>query len=173
MPPVNRVFFQRHKYLFILFILFISGSLYFKNHPYYRIWNAPDATLITIRGEKIRLQALRGKPVLITFWATDCPSCIKEVNDFIDLYQQFHHQGLEIIAIAMVYDPPSHVVAMTKMKHIPYPVVLDLRGELAQVFKQVTLTPTTFLINPQGQIILQKIGLFNLKDMKTTLQQFF
>jgi peroxiredoxin len=98
---------------------------------------APDSTFTTITGKKITLQQLRGKPVLVTFWATDCPSCIKEIPYLINFYRQYHDLELEIIAIAMNYDPPSRVVAMTQAKQIPYDVVLDLKSEHAQAFGPV------------------------------------
>src|SRR5512137_1942547 len=64
----------------------------------------PNVTFSTITGKKINLKELSGKPVIVTFWATDCPACIKEIPDLIDLYKQYHKQGLEIIAVAMYYD---------------------------------------------------------------------
>ena len=136
-----------------------------------RILPAPDATFMTIHGEKIALKNLRGKLVIVTFWATDCPSCVQEVSDFTDLYQQFHKKGLEIIAVAMYYDPPNHVLEMSKAKQIPYPVALDLRAEHALAFGKIEFTPTTFLINPAGQIVLRKIGRFEMEEMKQRLQQ--
>ncbi|MCK5121992.1 MAG: TlpA family protein disulfide reductase, partial [Methylococcales bacterium] len=97
---------------------------------------APAASFTSITGKKIELAQLQGKPVIITFWATDCPGCIKEIPHLIELYQQFHPKGLEIIAVAMYYDPPSHVVAMTKAKQLPYHVALDLKAEHANAFGQ-------------------------------------
>ncbi|MEF3074866.1 TlpA disulfide reductase family protein [Methylobacter sp. Wu1] len=131
---------------------------------------APDATFTTITGKKIALNALRGKPVLVTFWATDCPGCMEEIPHLVDLYKNFHAQGLEIIAVAMYYDPPNHVVTMTKDKSLPYDVALDLQAEHAQAFGDVRLTPTTFLITPDGSIALQKIGAFDPDDMKTRIE---
>ncbi|MGZ4970290.1 MAG: TlpA disulfide reductase family protein, partial [Methylobacter sp.] len=83
------------------------------------ITSAPDVTFTTLTGQKIVLKDLRGKPTIVTFWATDCPSCIEEIPDLIDLYSQYHASGLEMIAVAMYYDPPSHVVDMTKAKQLP------------------------------------------------------
>lgn len=71
---------------------------------------------------------LHGKPLIITFWATSCPSCVKEIPHLIALYEQYHPQGIEIIAIAMTYDPPNRVVSMTQEKKLPYHVVLDIKG---------------------------------------------
>jgi peroxiredoxin len=113
---------------------------------------APDATFTTITGKKIALKDLRGKPVIVTFWATDCPGCIKEIPDLIDFYTQYHKQGLEIIAVAMYYDPPNHVITLTEDLQLPYHVALDLNAEHAHTFGDVQLIPSTFLISPDGLI---------------------
>lgn len=133
---------------------------------------APDVAFTSITGEKIALSDWRGKPVIVTFWATDCPACIKEVPHLIELHQNYHDQGLEIIAVAMFYDPPNHVVEMTRAKQIPYTVALDLRAEHARAFGDVRLTPTTFLIKPDGTIALHKTGEFDLADMKQRIESF-
>jgi peroxiredoxin len=132
----------------------------------------PETTFSTITGKKITLRELRGKPVIVTFWATDCASCMKEIPQLIALYQQYHQQGLEIIAVAMAYDPPNHVLDMAKAQQLPYHVTLDMQAENAHVFGDVSLTPTTFLIAPDGTIVLQKTGLFDLINMKTQLSNF-
>jgi thiol-disulfide isomerase/thioredoxin len=133
---------------------------------------APETTFSTITGKKIALSELRGKPVIVTFWATDCASCIKEIPQLIALYQQYHEQGLEIIAVAMAYDPPNHVLELSHAQQLPYDVALDLQSENAHAFGDVSLTPTTFLIAPDGAIALQKTGLFDLTEMKTQLSNF-
>ena len=131
--------------------------------------SAPDVTLITLSDQKIALKALRGKPVIVTFWATDCPACIDEIPDLINLYNQYHPLGLEMIAVNMYYDPPNHVVDMTKAKQLPYPVALDLTAEFSQAFGGIIFTPTTFLIAPDGTVVKKEIGLFDLATMKNTI----
>ena len=131
---------------------------------------APDVTFTTITGKKIALKKLRGKPVIITFWATDCPGCIKEIPDLIDLHRQYHKQGLEIIAVAMYYDPPNHVIALTEDLKLPYHVALDLAAEHARAFGDVQLIPSTFLINPDGSFALKKTGAFDPAEIKTHIQ---
>lgn len=133
---------------------------------------APHVVFTRINGDKIELKKLRGKPVIVTFWATDCASCIQEVPHLIELYQQFHPQGLEIIAVAMAYDPPSHVVSMTKAKQIPYPVALDIKGNHAHAFGNVRLTPTSFLISPTGAIVMKKTGLLDITDIQHRIKSF-
>ena len=134
--------------------------------------HVPEVTFTTITGQKIALNALRGKPVIVTFWATDCPGCITEIPLLIDLYSQYHQQGLEIIAVAMHYDPPNHVIAMTQDQQLPYPVALDLTGEHAHAFGDVQLIPSTFLITPDGLIVLKKIGILNPTEIKTLIEPF-
>jgi len=131
---------------------------------------APDVTFTSITGKKIVLKNLQGKIVIINFWATDCKSCLKEVPHLIEIYNNYHSQGLEIISVSMYYDLPNHVVAMRKNKKIPYDLALDLRAAHAKAFGNVQLTPTTFLINPQGQIILKKTGLFDIVVMEQHIQ---
>jgi len=131
---------------------------------------APDVTFTTITGKKIALKDLRGKPVIITFWATDCRGCIKEIPHLIDLYTQYHKQGLEIIAVAMYYDPPNHVVILTEDRQLPYNVALDLQAEHAHAFGDVQLIPSTFLISPDGLITLKKTGAFDPAEMKTHIE---
>ncbi len=133
---------------------------------------APDATFTTITGQTVALKALRGKPVIVTFWATDCPACIKEIPHLLALYQRHHARGLEIIAVAMYYDPPSHVVAMTQAKQLPYLVALDLNARHAQAFGGVMLTPSTFLISPEGSIVFNKTGAFDFADMQQQIEHF-
>jgi peroxiredoxin len=131
---------------------------------------APDVTFTTITGKKIVLKDLRSKPVIVTFWATDCPGCIKEIPDLLDIYTQYHKQGLEIIAVAMYYDPPNHVVTLTGDQHLPYHVALDLKAEHAHAFGDVQLIPSTFLISPDGLIDLKKTGAFDPVEMKTRIE---
>jgi thiol-disulfide isomerase/thioredoxin len=113
---------------------------------------------ILTTGQRIELAKLRGRPVLVVFWATSCPGCIKEMPHLIELYKELNPKGLEIVGIAMNYDRPDQVLEMQKSKQIPYPIVWDGKSELSTAFGKVQLTPTSFLINPDGQIVSQTIG---------------
>jgi thiol-disulfide isomerase/thioredoxin len=124
-----------------------------------------NSVFTNLSGKKIALAQLQGKVVIVTFWATDCPNCIKEIPHLQSLYDNYHNKGLEIIAIAMFYDPPSRVVAMTQAKRINYDVALDFTAQHAKEFGQVQLTPTTFLIDPRGQIIFKKVGALDFTEI--------
>ena len=119
---------------------------------------APDITLSTIRGEKISLSRLRGQPVLVNFWATSCPGCIKEMPHLVELYNELAPKGFEVIGVAMSYDPPNQVIALADGRKLPYPIALDIQGDAARAFGNVRLTPSSFLIAPDGRVVHQKIG---------------
>ncbi len=150
----------------------ISIAIAVNLYQHYSTQSAPNVSFSTLTGEKIALQSLQGKPVLISFWASDCPECLKEIPVFIELYKQYHSKGLEIIAVAMPYDPPNHVIAVTKEQQLPYPIALDLEAEVTHAFSNVQVTPTTFLVNPAGIIDLKIIGKFDLNELKTHIETF-
>ena len=152
--------------LFFCLLLIVSAVYYWLSPS---ISTAPNVVFKTIKGEIISLTALQGKPVIVTFWATDCISCIKEIPDLIKLHQQFSPQGLTIIAVAMNYDPPNHVLTTATEKQLPYAVALDLTAELSQAFGNVQFTPTTFLIDKTGAIVMKKIGLISLPTLQKWL----
>jgi peroxiredoxin len=119
---------------------------------------APQATFPTLGGERVALDSLRGKVVLVNFWATSCSGCIKEMPNLVKTWQKYHSQGLETIAVAMSYDPPEYVRQFAEKNGLPFTVALDPDGAVAQAFGNVRVTPTTFVIDRQGQIIQQYVG---------------
>ncbi len=131
---------------------------------------APNIALQTITGKQLDLQNLRGRPVLINFWATSCPGCVKEMPELAALYRDLSPKGLEIIGVAMSYDPPDQVMEMSKERKIPYPIALDLKGQAAQAFGGVQLTPTSFLIAPDGRIVKQKIGEVDIDALRRQIE---
>jgi peroxiredoxin len=126
----------------------------------------PDITFATIDGRKLSTTKLRGQPVLVNFWATTCPGCIKEMPHLAELYDELSPQGFEIIGVAMAYDPPNQVIALSKARGINYPVALDIQSEAATAFGDVRLTPTTFLIAPDGSVAHQEIGELDLGKVR-------
>jgi peroxiredoxin len=132
---------------------------------------APEVTLKTLDGGRFELAELRGNPVLVTFWATSCRSCVKEIPHLIALHEEFHAAGLEIFGVAMAYDPPNHVLEFSRSRELPYRIALDIDGEVARAFGDVMLTPTTFLIAPDGRIVVNKVGEFDTDDMQQRISR--
>lgn len=131
---------------------------------------APPLVGQSLDGRTLTLEQWRGKPVLVTFWATTCPSCIEEMPKLAALYRELNPKGLEMIGVAMSYDPPEQVQAMVKQRELPYPVVLDTQARIAREFDNVQLTPTTVLISPDGRIVQYRLGLLDLPKLRETIQ---
>lgn len=130
-----------------------------------------NLNMTTINGESITSKDLLGKVVLINFWATDCSGCIAEMPDLINTFNKYKGQNFELIAVSMFYDPPSRVLSFSKNNNLPFPVVLDIDKKIASNFKNVTLTPTSFLINHEGKIINRIIGEINFTEFDALLQK--
>ncbi len=119
---------------------------------------APTVTYTTLAGEKITSQDLRGKVVMVNFWATSCVTCIREMPQMVETYNKYKDKGLEFVAVAMSYDPPNYVINYAETRKLPFKVALDVQGDLAKAFGDVKLTPTTFVIDKDGNMIKRYVG---------------
>lgn len=119
---------------------------------------APAVTYALIDGNRVAQQDLRGKVVLVNFWATSCVTCVKEMPSLADTYRKFHDRGFETIAVAMAYDRPDYVLNYAATRRLPFKVALDTQGQVAAGFGDVTLTPTSFLIDRDGTILKRWVG---------------
>ena len=133
--------------------------------------SAPKVAFTDIKGNKINMEQLKGKVVMVNFWATSCTTCVGEMPEMIKTYEKFHNSGLEYIAVAMSYDPPNYVLNFTDTRHLPFNVALDVDGQLAKSFGDVKLTPTTFVIDKQGKIIKKYVGAPEFSQLNQLLQE--
>jgi peroxiredoxin len=119
---------------------------------------APQVTFVSLTGEKIPIESLRGKVVLVNFWATDCTICVKEMPHLVATYNKYRARGFETIAVAMKYDPPNYVISYSEKNALPFKVALDPMGELAKAFGDVKRTPTAFIIDKRGMLVSRLLG---------------
>jgi len=119
---------------------------------------APDFTLKTIDGQEITLSKLKGKVVLLDFWATWCGPCRESIPHLIQLYKAYRENGFEIIGISLDKGDAAVVRNFVKSVDIPYPIVVATE-EVARDYR-VTSIPATFFIDKEGKI-REKISGFN------------
>jgi cytochrome oxidase Cu insertion factor (SCO1/SenC/PrrC family) len=120
---------------------------------------APEFTLRTTRGASLRLSSLRGKTVLINFWATWCTACRSEMPRLAAWYRQMKGRGLVVLGVDQQDDVGS-VRAYARKLHIPYPVVLDSGGDVSARYNTVFL-PTSLLVNQNGAVAAIKVGVLD------------
>ena len=119
---------------------------------------APNLTFTQLDGSQHTIAELKGKVMLVNFWATSCSTCVKEMPQIVATYQKFRGQGLETLAIAMEYDPPAYVMQFAQTRQLPFRVAIDHSGNLAKGFGEVQLTPTTLVVNKKGIIVKRYVG---------------
>jgi peroxiredoxin len=120
--------------------------------------SAPDSDFVLLDGSVLRTADLRGKVTLVNFWATTCVTCVKEMPALVATYEKFAARGYDTVAVAMSYDPPSWVVNFANSRQLPFKVALDNTGNIAKAWGDVKLTPTTYLVDKQGQIVKRYVG---------------
>jgi peroxiredoxin len=132
----------------------------------------PDLRLALLDGRTLNFAQFRGRPVLVTFWATNCAPCVEELPDLISLYRDLGPRGLELVAVAMAYDPPLNVQTFVRERAVPYPVALDVDGAIARAFDDVSFVPSAFIVDPQGRIIYRQIGKLDIAETLRALTPF-
>jgi peroxiredoxin len=151
----------------VLITLGVLGVWLFASPPA----QAPEVTFSTLSGKQLKMSELRGKVVLVKFWATSCVTCVAQMPDNIENYNKYHAQGFEIVAVAMQYDPANYVINFVETRKLPFTVALDTIGQAARAFGDVKLTPTAFLIDKNGRILKRYLGEYNKAEFRDTLEK--
>ncbi len=113
-----------------------------------------ELTFTAADGRKVDLSKLRGKVVLLDFWATWCPPCVEEVPSLVETYGKFKSQGFEIVGISLDSDKGA-LMKFTKENKMTWPQFFDGKGwdsELAQRFK-IQSVPTMWLLDREGKLL--------------------
>ena len=131
---------------------------------------APNVNLNLIDGQTVNIDSYKGRPLLITFWSITCSVCLEEIPHLAKLHNDANNYGLEIIGIAMSYDPPNRVVELSKKKKIPYPIALDINSYAESVFGNIQATPTNFLIDNDGYIIQRFVGKIDIDSLRSKIK---
>ncbi len=129
---------------------------------------APDFALSDLNGNTIALEDYKGKIVFLNFWATWCPPCRAEIPDFIEIYDKYKEQGLEIIGISLDRMSEAKLKQWVKKNKINYPIIMAT-PDLVNDYQPGQFIPSTILIDAQGRIRHKHVGVLN----KTTMEKYF
>lgn len=148
--------FYFHKQIFLVLVGFLLLVTNCSKKPVESLVVAPDFTLKTLQDEQITLSALKGKVILLDFWATWCGPCKESIPHLIQIYKEFQTKGFEIIGLSMDRGDEKLVRNFVNSMDIPYPILIA-PDELAKKYG-VTGLPTTFLIDREGKIREKVVG---------------
>ena len=119
-----------------------------------------DFTLPDLDGNSVRLSDLRGRVVLINFWATWCPPCRAEMPSMNALYKDYREKGVEILAISGDVEGRRVVAPFVEKYGLLFPVLLDPRNEVGSRVR-VRGIPSTYLLDKQGRVAGLEVGAKN------------
>ncbi len=131
---------------------------------------APDFTIMDLDGKEVTSDSLKGKVVLLHFWATWCHYCRKEIPHLNDIYKKYGKQKFAILAISLDRNGPPAVRTLMKKIKIDYPVAMGNRRIRAD-FGNIRGLPTTFVINPQWQIFRVHRGYVPKAVLEKSIQE--
>ena len=106
---------------------------------------------------------------LVNFWATSCVTCVKEMPDLMAVHKEFEAKGYTTIAVAMSYDRPDYIATFVKDRQLPFLVIHDRDNAWAKAYGDVSVTPTTFLVDAKGRIIKRYVGEPNFPELRKIL----
>lgn len=152
---INRSVFV---FFFLLFVLSITGCQpERKGGPLMAGDVAPDFAAKDLDGNIIVLSSLKGKPVVVRFWETDCKYCKADTPIFNRYYEKYREAGLNVVYVSSFYEEIHAVKRFVDLLEVPFPVVMDTDARLADLYN-VKLYPQTFMIGPDRTILANLFG---------------
>src|SRR6266850_7819263 len=131
---------------------------------------APDFSLESLDGKNMRLSDLRGKAVLLNFWATWCGPCKIEMPWFVDLQNQYGSQGLQIVGVAMDDASKEDIGKFAKDMGVNYPILIG-KEAVGDQYGGIPGLPETFLIARDGKIVDKIIGLRGKAEIEDAIKE--
>ena len=119
--------------------------------------SAPDFVLTDLQGHALKLSDLRGKAVVLNFWATWCPPCKAEIPWFVQMQKQYGAQGLQVVGVNMDDGDQSDVQKFAAANSINYPILFG-QDKVAEAYGGIDYLPTTFYIDRNGVVLDRVFG---------------
>ena len=116
-------------------------------------------TAVDLDGRRVSSDSLKGKVVIVNFWATWCPPCRAEIPDLVAL-QAKYRDSLQVIGISQDEAPAEHVKRFAADHEMNYPVVMTT-PELEKLFPGVHALPTSFVLDREGRLVQKHVGMLN------------
>jgi thiol-disulfide isomerase/thioredoxin len=152
----------------------VALMLYFGFHMAHRSAShaslAPDFALESLDGKTMRLSDLRGKAVLLNFWATWCGPCKIEMPWFVDLQKQYGSQGLQIVGVAMDDASKEDIAAFAKDMGVNYPILIG-KESVGDQYGGVPALPESFFISRDGRIVDKIVGLIGKAEIEDAVKK--
>jgi thiol-disulfide isomerase/thioredoxin len=134
---------------------------------------APAATWQTMSGEALTLESMRGKVVLLDFWATWCKPCVKSMPELDAINRDYQARGLSVVGVSVDQgdDRAKKVAKFLSKKPVGYPIVIDGQEAASWEAFNVAALPTLYLIDREGRIVERWTGLVDMAAVRTAVER--
>jgi len=149
--------------LAVLLLAFVVAIPAFAADP------APNFKLNTSDGKAVDLSKLKGKVVVVNFWATWCGPCRSEIPGMMQVYDQYKSKGLEIVGISLDRDGWKVVNPYVQKTKINYPIVIG-DGAVVEAYGGIEAIPTTFIVDRKGNIAAKHVGMMMEEDFEKAVK---
>jgi len=130
----------------------------------------PNFALKAADGQTVELYKLKGKVVIVNFWATWCPPCRAEIPDFVSLSETYKGRGVAFVGISLDEKGWSVVKPFIAKNKITYPIVLD-NGKTQTAYGGIEYIPTTFIVDRTGRIVDKVVGGIQKADLEKKIKR--
>jgi len=173
-PPAGK----RNPLVLLVVAVVVAVMLYFGFHAARRPATprigksapAPDFTLPTLDGKSVTLSDLRGKAVLLNFWATWCEPCKLETPWLVELQSQYGPQGLQVIGVEAGDDSKEDISKFAKDMGMNYPILLG-KDSVGDAYGGVPALPESFFIGRDGKIVDKIMGIENKSTIEEAIKR--
>ena len=128
---------------------------------------APDFSLQTLDGERVKLSDFEGKKVILNFWATWCKPCREEMPDLQSIYKESDD---DVVILAINMDAHNDVEGFIDSYSVTFPVLLDENDQVSDMYQIISL-PTTYFIDEDGTIVQKHFGQITYEQLEEILQK--
>ena len=118
----------------------------------------PNFSLTSLDGTPLTKDNLKGKVVILDFWATWCAPCRAAIPHLVSLYKTYKDQGLEVIGVNLDQGDRSDVVDFVKRNQIPYPIAIGTNNSITKDLGNISSLPTMILLSKQSSIEFKVVG---------------
>lgn len=131
---------------------------------------APDFSMETLDGAVFSMAEQQGKVVLVNFWATWCGPCIVEMPDLVAIHEAWEDRGFTVLGVSQDIEGAEVIAPFVAEHGITFPIVMDPDNTLGEAFGGIYALPTTFVIDPEGNIMGRFMGIFPIEEMRPELE---
>ncbi len=132
---------------------------------------APNVPFSTLDGKTYTFSDFRGKVVVVNFFASYCPPCMVELKELAKLYRKYERAGLVVVSLMVDEEGQPLLPHIVEAKGITYPVGMASE-EMLKAFGNPPITPTTFIINREGEVVKRIVGYAGKKYLEKSIRSY-